>query len=132
MRGLATELGTTQAALYWHVRDKAELDDLMVGKLCSQVTLPEPDTDRWIDQALDVCRQLRDQYLSYPGVWRATMPDVAHNVEMLRINEALLAILVAGGAEVRAADAAFSTSARTASLRPGEARGHRRRGPWNG
>ncbi|MGW1507362.1 TetR/AcrR family transcriptional regulator [Streptomyces mirabilis] len=111
MRRVAAELGATQGALYSHVQDKAELDDLMVGKLCSQVVLPEPDADRWMDQALDVCRQLRDQYLKYPGIWRATVASAPHSLETLRINEALLAILVAGGASVRSAawatDAAF-------------------------
>ncbi|WNI20829.1 TetR/AcrR family transcriptional regulator [Streptomyces sp. ITFR-16] len=111
MRRLAGELGATQGALYSHVRDKGELDDLMVGELCSQVALPEPDAERWMDQALDVCRQLRDQYLRYPGVWRATVASAPHSLETLRINEALLAVLMAGGASVRsaawAADAAF-------------------------
>ncbi|MET8629314.1 TetR/AcrR family transcriptional regulator C-terminal domain-containing protein [Kitasatospora sp. NPDC004669] len=111
MRRVAAELHATQGALYSHVRDKAELDDLMVGKLCSQVTLPEPDADRWMDQARDVCRQLRDQYLRYPGIWRATVARAPHSLDTLRINEGLLAILVAGGVSLRSAawavDAAF-------------------------
>lgn len=111
MRRVATALDATPGAPYSHVTDKAELDDLMVGKLCSQVVLPEPDPDRWMDQALDVCRQLRDQYLRYPGMWRATVAGAPHSLDTLRINEALLALLVAGGASVRSAawasDAAF-------------------------
>ncbi|MFI5821357.1 TetR/AcrR family transcriptional regulator [Streptomyces rishiriensis] len=111
MRRVAAALDATQGALYAHVRDKAELDDLMVGRVCSQVELPEPDGERWIEQALAVCRGLRDQYLRYPGIWRATVAGAPHSLDTLRINEALLAILTAGGISLRSAawavDAAF-------------------------
>jgi hypothetical protein len=93
------------------VRDKAELDDLMIGELCSRVTLPEPDPARWKAQAVDVCRQLRDQYLRYPEIWRATLAAAPHSPDTLRIMEGLLAILLAGGVPLESAawanDAAF-------------------------
>jgi Tetracyclin repressor-like, C-terminal domain len=93
------------------VRDKAELDDLMVGELCSRVRLPAPDPAQWKAQAIDVCRQLRDQYLRYPEIWRATLAAAPHSPDTLRIYEGLLAILMAGGVPLQpaawAGDAAF-------------------------
>jgi AcrR family transcriptional regulator len=111
MRRVAGVLEASPGALYAHVRDKAELDDLMIGELCSRVTLPGPDPARWQAQAIDVCRQLRDQYLRYPGIWRATLAAAPNSLDALRINEGLLAILLAGGVPVQPAawaiDAAF-------------------------
>jgi len=111
MRRIAAVLQASPGALYAHVRDKAELDDLMIGELCSRVTLPEPDPARWQAQAIDVCRQLRDQYLRYPEIWRVTLAASPTSLDTLRIMEGMLAILLAGGVPLRSAvwanDAAF-------------------------
>ncbi len=111
MRRVAGALEATPGALYAHVRDKAELDDLMLGELCSRVTCPAPDPAQWRAQAIDVCRQLRDEYLRYPGIWRATLAAAPHSLDTLRINEGLLAILMVGGVSTQSAawatDAAF-------------------------
>lgn len=111
MRRVAAVLEVTPGALYVHVRDKAELDDLMIGELCSRVVLPAPDPARWQVQVLGVCRQLRDQYLQYPGISRAVLASTPHSLDTLRINEGLLAILLSAGATAQAAawaaDAAF-------------------------
>ena len=109
MRRLASALPASPGALYAHVRDKAELDDLMIGQLSSRVTLPVPDPAQWMVQAIDVCRQLRDQYLQYPGISRAVLATTPHSLDTLRINEGLLAILRAGGVSLR--DAAWATDA---------------------
>jgi AcrR family transcriptional regulator len=111
MRRVAGVLQASPGALYAHVRDKAELDDLMIGELCSRVTLPAPEPARWQEQAIDVCRQLRDQYLRYPQIWRATLAAAPHNLQAARLNEGMLAILLAGGVPIRsaswAADSAY-------------------------
>lgn len=111
MRRVAAAFEASPGALYAHVRDKAELDDLMIGELCSKVMLPVPDPSRWKEQTLDVCRQLRDQYLRYPGISRAVLATAPNSLDTLRINETLLAILLAAGASPRSAawatDAAF-------------------------
>ena len=111
MRRVASALQASPGALYAHVRDKAQLDDLMIGELCSRVTLPVPDPPQWRAQAIDVCRQLRDQYLRYPGISRAALATTPNSLDALRINEGLLAILQGGGVSLRSAvwviDAAF-------------------------
>lgn len=111
MRRTALALESSAGALYAHVRDKSELDDLMIGELCSRVTLPRPNPTQWEAQTMDVCAQLRDQYLRYPGISRAALVSTPHSLETLRINEGLLAILTAAGATPQnaawATDAAF-------------------------
>ena len=97
MRRVAAALQTGPASLYAHVRSKADLDDRLIGSLCVRVRLPTPDPARWTEQIHDVCRQLRDLYLRYPGISRAASTTVPTTLETLRISEGLLAILLTGG-----------------------------------
>ena len=50
-----------------------------------------------------MCTQLRDQYLRYPGISRATFAAAPSNLDTLRVSEGLLAIVLAGGVEPQAA-----------------------------
>ncbi|KQO64981.1 TetR/AcrR family transcriptional regulator [Curtobacterium sp. Leaf261] len=103
MRRVASALGTGPASLYAHVRNKADLDDLLIGTLCARVALPEPDPTRWRAQVLEVCAAVRDEYLRYPGISRATLSAAPTGVDVLRLGEGLLAIMLAGGVPPRAA-----------------------------
>jgi AcrR family transcriptional regulator len=73
MRRLATELETGPASLYAHVVNKDDLGELLIGRLCARVELPEPDPATWRDQLAAACARLRDEYLRYPGITRATL-----------------------------------------------------------
>lgn len=97
MRRVSDLLGAVPSALYAHVVNKADLDDLLIGRLCAQVALPVPDPGRWREQLRDVCVQLRDQYLAYPGISRAALAAVPTNLETLRVSEGMLGIALAGG-----------------------------------
>jgi len=103
MRSVAAVLDTGPASLYAHVVNKADIDELIIGRLCARLVLPEPDPATWREQILDVCAQIRDQYLSYPGVSRAALAMAATNLDVLRVNESMLAILLAGGIDPRTA-----------------------------
>jgi AcrR family transcriptional regulator len=97
MRSVATVLGTGPASLYAHVVNKADIDELLIGRLCSEVVLPEPDPATWREQVFEVCAQIRDQYLKYPGISRAALATASTNLDTLRVAEGMLAILLAGG-----------------------------------
>jgi AcrR family transcriptional regulator len=97
MRRLATELGTGPASLYTHVVNKADLDELLTGRLCAALVLPEPEPACWREQIRAVCIQLRDQYLRYPGISRAALAMAPTDPEILRVTEGMFAILLAGG-----------------------------------
>lgn len=111
MRRVATALHTGPASLYAHVRNKSELDDLLIGELCARVTVPTPDPAQWQTQFIEVCTQLRDQFLRYPGIARAALGAAPSSLETLRVGEAMLTILLAGGIPAQSAawasDAAF-------------------------
>ena len=103
MRSVARLLDTGPASLYAHVVNKADIDELIIGRLCDQLVLPQPDPAAWREQILDVCGQIRDQYLKYPGISRAALAMASTNLDVLRVNEGMLAILLAGGVEPQTA-----------------------------
>jgi AcrR family transcriptional regulator len=103
MRRVASALGTGPASLYAHVVNKEDLDDLLIGRLCGDIVLPEPDPSSWREQIAGVCDQLRDQYLRYPGISQAALAVVPTNTETLRVNEGMLAVLLAGGVDPQTA-----------------------------
>ncbi|MEU2874811.1 TetR/AcrR family transcriptional regulator C-terminal domain-containing protein [Streptomyces sp. NPDC007070] len=103
VRRVTAILGTGPSSLYAHIVNRDDLDDLIIGRLCSQIVLPEPDPATWRQQLHGVLTQLRDLYLDYPGVSRAALATVATNLETLRVSEGMLAILLAGGVDPRTA-----------------------------
>ena len=103
MRSVAAALNTGPASLYADVVNKADIDELLIGRLCAQLTLPEPDPTNWREQILDVCAQIRDQYLRFPGISRAALAMAPTNLDVLMVNERMLTILLAGGIEPQTA-----------------------------
>ena len=103
MRRLAGALDTGPASLYAHVVNKADLDELLIGRLCGELVLPDPDPAAWQEQVRGVCTRLRDQYLKYPGISRAALAMAPTDLETLRVTEGTLAILLAGGVAPQAA-----------------------------
>ncbi|MEV8097836.1 TetR/AcrR family transcriptional regulator [Kitasatospora sp. NPDC085879] len=103
MRRLATALETGPSSLYAHVVNKEDLDELLIGRLCAEIDLPEPDAAAWRQQITHVCTQLRDQYLRYPGISRAAFAAAPSNLDTLRVSEGMLAILLVGGIDPQAA-----------------------------
>src|SRR5438128_1680136 len=103
MRRVATALETGPSSLYAHVVNKEELDELLIGRLCAEINLPDPDPATWRQQVISVCTQLRDQYLRYPGISRAAFAAAPSNLDTLRISEGMLAILLTGGIDPQTA-----------------------------
>jgi len=103
MRRVATALETGPSSLYAHVVNKEDLDELLIGRLCAEINLPEPDAATWRQQAISVCTQLRDQYMRYPGISRAAFAVAPSNLDTLRVSEGMLAIVLAGGVDPQTA-----------------------------
>ena len=97
MRRVATALETGSSSLYAHVVNKEDLDELLIGRLCAEITLPVPDPAAWRQQIVSICTQLRDQYLRYPGISQAAFAAAPSNLDTLRVSEGMLAVLLAGG-----------------------------------
>lgn len=96
MRSIARELGTGPASLYAHVANRAELDQLVVGRVCAQWELPDPDPDRWTEQVRDGFVDLLELCRANPGVARSMLGMVPLEPGVLVSSERLLALLKAG------------------------------------
>ena len=103
MRRVATALETGPASLYAHVVNKDDLDDLLLGRLYAQIEIPEPDPSAWRQQITSVCMQMRDQYSRYPGISGAALAIMPTNLETMRVNEGMFAIVLAGGVDPQTA-----------------------------
>ncbi|WP_449657972.1 TetR/AcrR family transcriptional regulator [Amycolatopsis eburnea] len=104
MRRVAQELETGPASLYAHVANKDELAELMLDAVLADVPLPEPDPARWDEQVKDLVRAQIRVMVAHPGIARVAW-DVAVPVtpSSLRQGEAMLALLRAGGLELKQA-----------------------------
>lgn len=97
MRAVADELGTGPASLYWHVRNKDELLNLVIDRVAGELEVPDPDPERWQEQVKDLARQMRTMYHRHPGVARITLGRIPVGPHIMEVNERILAILRAAG-----------------------------------
>ena len=96
MRSIAKELGTGPASLYAHVANRAELDQLVVGRVAAQWQIPDPEPAVWDVQLADCLKGLLAIYQANPGVARCSMGMIPTEPELLAVTERLLALLKAG------------------------------------
>lgn len=97
MRSIARELGTGPASLYAHVSSRAELDQLVVGRVASQWEVPDPDPAIWDVQLRDALHALLGIYRANPGVARCSMGMIPLESDLLLVTERLIALLKSGG-----------------------------------
>ena len=102
MRRLADRLGVKAASVYWHVRDKEELLDLVFDRVIGEVKVPEPDPPRWREQAAEVAREMRRVTNSHRDIARVQLGRFPIGPNALTFSEGLQAILRAGGLPDRA------------------------------
>jgi AcrR family transcriptional regulator len=97
MRRVAQDLNTGPATLYAHVANKEELLDLLLDRVSSEVTVPEPDPGRWQEQLRDVMRGLYRVLGRHGDIARVALAAVPTGPNTLRISDRMLGILLAGG-----------------------------------
>jgi AcrR family transcriptional regulator len=97
MRAVAEELGTGPASLYWHVKNKDELLNLVIDRVAGELEVPDPDPGQWQVQVKDLARQMRAMYHRHPGVARITLGRIPVGPNVMETNERILAILRASG-----------------------------------
>lgn len=97
MRSIARELGTGPASLYAHVANRAELDQLVVGWVCSQWQIPDPDPERWDDLLRAAMIDLLEVYRANPGVARCTLGMIPTEPALFAVTDRLAGLLKSGG-----------------------------------
>jgi AcrR family transcriptional regulator len=97
MRRLADRLGVKAASVYWHVRDKEELLDLVFDRVIGEIEVPKPDPTRWREQVGEVAREMRRVTKRHRDIARVQLGRFPIGPNALAFSESLLAILRAGG-----------------------------------
>jgi AcrR family transcriptional regulator len=93
MRRVAEELGTGAASLYWHVRNKEELFQLIFEQVAQEVTLPEPDPACWQEQLRDLALQMRAVLNRHRDVGRLSFGRIPGGATLAVYNEWLFRLL---------------------------------------
>ena len=100
MRGLAGELGVGPMTLYYHVPDRAALDDLIFDAVMGEVDLSGDDPGRDpLERAMHVGYALRTALLAHPNTVPITLTRSARTPGQLRPVEHMLGILYDIGLE---------------------------------
>ena len=98
-------MDTTAASLYWHVRDKALLEDWLFESLLGEVRLTLAGRD-WRDDLRAIARQMRAHLMAKRDMQRVSAGRFVLGPALLRQMETILGVLRGGGLANR--DAAFA------------------------
>lgn len=93
MRRVGQELGTGAASLYWHVRNKEELLQLLFERISRETILPEPDPSRWQEQAKEVAREARRVLTSHRDAARISLGRIPSGPTLAQFSEWLFRLL---------------------------------------
>jgi AcrR family transcriptional regulator len=93
MRRVADELHTGPASLYWHVRNKDELLQLLFERITEEVVLPEPDPAHWQEQGKELARQMRATMNAHRDIARISLGRIPSGPAIARLGEWLFALL---------------------------------------
>lgn len=96
MRRLAAVIGIRAASLYWHVKDKEELVQLLSDKICGIITLPDSKLD-WQKQIISIARNYRQVLLSVRDSVKILLNSTPTTPKRLQLIEVMHRILMTAG-----------------------------------
>jgi AcrR family transcriptional regulator len=108
MRRLGQELGAGATSIYWHVRDKDQLIDLVLDEILAEIELSEDPAVAWRERAASLAREFRAVLRRHPHLAAVFGSRLSLGPNTLRGIEHLLAVLRAAGFEGTALTLAFS------------------------
>ncbi|MFI5894388.1 TetR/AcrR family transcriptional regulator [Actinoplanes sp. NPDC051513] len=103
MRRIAAEFDTGPSSLYAHVTNKDELLQLMFDEICGLMPIPVLEPARWKEQILEMARAGHQVLLDHNDLARAALATIPTGPNALRISEAMLGTMLAGGVPPRVA-----------------------------
>ncbi len=95
MRRVADQVGGRASSLYWHVRDKGQLIDLVIDELVAEVTVP--DRGSWAERLAGFAHNNRRTLARYPGLAQLILERGASGPHAVEMAEAVLGILRQAG-----------------------------------
>lgn len=110
MRRLASDLGVSPMACYWHVANKEELLVLLADHVLSQVPSPEGNRARWAEELEILAHQICDALSQAPGLatWVLNQNPLLITPSALRLADSATSLLLNAGFDPRSAAAAFA------------------------
>ncbi len=106
LRRLSADLGVTPMAVYWHVRDKAELLDLIGEEVLETIVVP-PVRGDWRTQLRDVHLAMLEPMLRHPDAVELSAGRARFGPAGIALFERILSILLSTGLSPQAAFDAY-------------------------
>ncbi|QKG26909.1 TetR/AcrR family transcriptional regulator C-terminal domain-containing protein [Actinomadura verrucosospora] len=104
MRRLAAALDIKSPSLYWHVKGKDELFDLLVDTVIGKCPLPEDDAGKpWDERLIEVGLDLRGVLLAHPAATRLLPGRLPFGPNGLRLADRVIGMLRRAGFDDRMA-----------------------------
>jgi TetR/AcrR family tetracycline transcriptional repressor len=103
MRKLATALDIKSPSLYWHVRDKEELFDLLIDTVIGTCRLPDDEDRPWAERLTALALDLRQVLLGRPAVTRLLPGRTLFGPNGLRLADHIIGTLRRAGFDNRLA-----------------------------
>lgn len=97
MRRVGEELGTGPASIYWHVRNKGELLQLLYERVTGEVRLPKADPSRWPEQLKELAAQMRTIMHRHRDIARISMGRVPSGPTIAGLTEWIFELLSPAG-----------------------------------
>lgn len=97
MRRVGEELEVGAASIYWHVRNKDELLQLILERVIGEMRLPEPDPAHWKEQLRGYVYAVRDTLNSHRDVARISMGRIPSGPQIASVMEWLYTVLTPAG-----------------------------------
>jgi lincosamide nucleotidyltransferase A/C/D/E len=97
-RRLAERLGVRSASLYWHVRDKEELLDLLAERIMAEIVIPDPSLP-WRERVEALMTGFRRSLLAHHDAARILAGRPPLRAHQLAVAEAALSALLDAGLE---------------------------------
>ena len=97
MRRVATALDTGAASLYVYVANADELRREMFDRMVGEIPVPEVDPERWREQMQQLARDTIRVMDAHPGIALVAMAHIPTGEHALRLVNAMIGLLLAGG-----------------------------------
>jgi TetR/AcrR family tetracycline transcriptional repressor len=106
MRELAAEAGTAASSVYYHVRDKRELFDLLIESVLAQIEVPQEGD--WESRLVALYMNAWKVLVEVPGI-AVLLQEHAHTAAAADMDRASRGILRESGLSAKRFDAAHAT-----------------------
>jgi AcrR family transcriptional regulator len=97
MRRVGEELGTGAASIYWHVKNKEQLLQLIFERVTAAAELPAPDPAHWQDQLRELARQMRARLNRHRDLAQISLGRIPSGPTIALLSEWLFTLLTPVG-----------------------------------